>query len=420
MGRILGISGSLRGGSYNSARPRAAGELLDDGVELEIGSIRGIALYDGDIEATQGMPRVRAPFPGHGAPPARAVHCTTSYSTSMTQSPDRPTTRLAGPVPGASHAALHPRNRHRGRYDFARLTRACPELSAFVVTTAAGDASIDFSNADAVRALNRALLKADYGIAHWDIPDGYLCPPVPGRADYVHGLADLLASSNAGVIPRGAGIRALDIGVGANCIYPLLGQRDYGWRFVGSEVDATALAAASAVVQANPGLGDAIELRHQPARGHILAGLLGRDERFDVSMCNPPFHACAEDAARGSRRKWRNLGHVDAGHADARRKAPALNFGGLAGELWCTGGEASFLRRMIRESVGIQTQVFWFSSLVAKAEHLADIHRQLRKAGARDVRVAAMAHGNKRSRFVAWTFLDASQREAWRAARWSA
>lgn len=324
---------------------------------------------------------------------------------------------------------LHPRNRHQGRYDFAQLTRHCPELSAFVRPTPGGEASIDFSDPDAVRALNRALLKVQYGIAHWDIPAGYLCPPIPGRADYLHGLADLLAETNGGEVPRGPSVRALDIGVGANCIYPLLGHSDYGWRFVGAEVDQVALRAAAAIVRANPGLGEAIELRHQPGRGHIFAGVLREGERFDLTLCNPPFHASAADAARGSRRKLRNLGKAapatrsaPAGvgaRAKTVRSAPSLNFGGQATELWCTGGEASFVRRMIRESVGVAGQVLWFSSLVSKSEHLADVHRQLQKVGALAVREVAMAQGAKQSRFVAWTFLDDDARVAWRAARWA-
>lgn len=310
--------------------------------------------------------------------------------------------------PAKARVTLHPRNRHQGRYDFARLAQACPVLPDFLVTSPAGDTSIDFGNAEAVRALNRALLELDYGIAHWDLPAGYLCPPIPGRADYLHGLADLLAEDNGGTIPRGPAIRALDIGVGANCIYPLLGHADYGWRFVGTEIDATAVRAAAAIVQAN-GLGETIELRHQPARGSLFAGVLRDDDRFDLSLCNPPFHASAQDAARGSQRKWRKLDGTA-----ARGPAPLLNFGGRANELWCTGGEASFVRRMVRESAGIQDQVLWFSTLVSKSEHLADVHKQLRKAGAQDVREVAMAQGSKQSRFVAWTFLGTGQRRAWR------
>ncbi|MCM2336646.1 MAG: RlmF-related methyltransferase, partial [Pseudomonas sp.] len=219
-------------------------------------------------------------------------------------------TRTRAPAPGRARAAaptLHPRNRHAGRYDFARLVAARPALARYVVDAPGGDATIDFADPAAVRALNQALLAADYGIAHWDLPPGYLCPPVPGRADYVHALADLLAGSNGGAVPRGAAVRALDVGVGANAIYPLVGHREYGWRFVGTDIDATALRAADAIVRAN-GLAAAIELRHQPRADAVFAGVVQPDERFDVSLCNPPFHASARAAAAGSERKWRNLG----------------------------------------------------------------------------------------------------------------
>ncbi len=323
----------------------------------------------------------------------------------MTSSPQRP---RAKPAAASAQPLLHPRNRHQGRYDLVRLVAVNPALRAHLIRTPAGTDSIDFSKPVAVRELNRALLASDYGIQHWDIPDGYLCPPVPGRVDYLHGLADLLAADNNGVIPRGPGVRALDIGVGANCIYPLLGQAEYGWRFLGSDIDADVLQAANANVQAN-GLGERIALRLQPARGNLFAGLLQADERFELTLCNPPFHASAKEAAQGSQRKLRNLGGTQA----RASKAPALNFGGQANELWCTGGEASFLRRMIRESVDIQQQVLWFSSLVAKSEHLADIRKQLGKAGAAEVREVAMAQGNKQSRFVAWSFHSTTVRKDW-------
>lgn len=326
-------------------------------------------------------------------------------------------TRRTKPFASSARSALHPRNRHQGRYDFNALTVALPALAAFLTTTPAGEASIDFSDPSAVRALNRALLKTQYGIAHWDLPEGYLCPPIPGRADYLHGLADLLAGSNVdaantATIPRGAAIRALDIGTGANLIYPLLGHREYGWRFVGTDIDGKALNAAAAIVDAN-GLRKAIELRHQPDPARIFDGLLRDDDVFDFTLCNPPFHASAEDAARGSQRKWRNLGKADAMRGGAR-----LNFGGQSSELWCAGGESAFVRRMIRESAPIATRVYWFSTLIAKSEHLADVRKQLNQAGAQEVRIVAMAQGNKQSRFVAWTFLGAPQREAWRMARW--
>ena len=312
-----------------------------------------------------------------------------------------------------SKPTLHPRNRHQGRYDFPQLIKSSPQLGQFMITNPHGKPSIDFANPDAVRVFNRALLKAQYGIQHWDIPADYLCPPIPGRADYIHVLADLLAEENGGEIPRGAQVQALDIGVGANCIYPLLGHSDYRWRFTGSDIHATALAAAGAIVQAN-GLGKAISLRQQSNRKHILLGLLKGDERFDLTLCNPPFHASREEATRGSQRKWRALGK-----ADPKRKLPVLNFGGQNNELWCEGGEIRFVSQLVAESASLGQQVLWFTSLVSKASNLPGIQAALKKAGALEQRVVEMGQGQKQSRMIAWTFQDAATRQAWRQQRWS-
>ena len=338
----------------------------------------------------------------------------------MSLPPKRPN-RKPSPAPGkpaagkpdAAKGQLHPRNKHQGRYDFPALIKASPELAAFVIINPYGNESIDFADPAAVKVFNRALLKQFYGIAHWDIPADYLCPPIPGRADYLHYLADLLAASNSGEIPRGARVRALDIGVGANCIYPLLGHREYAWQFLGSDIATSAIASAKTIVQSNPGLSEAIELRQQRDSGHIFQGLLHADERFDLTLCNPPFHANAEEASSGSKRKWRNLGKLD-----PKRKLPMLNFGGQAAELWCKGGEAAFVSQLIKESAEIGQQVLWFSSLISKAGNLPGVYSALKKAGALQVQTVEMAQGQKQSRFVAWTFQTPEQQQAWRKARW--
>ena len=139
---------------------------------------------------------------------------------------------------------LHPRNKHRQRYDFDRLSAACPDLKKFVALNKWGDDSIDFSDAEAVKMLNKALLIHFYDVKDWDIPPTYLCPPIPGRADYIHHIADLLADNNSGKIPVGSKIKCLDIGVGANCVYPIIGRAEYGWGFVGSDIDPLAIRSA--------------------------------------------------------------------------------------------------------------------------------------------------------------------------------
>ncbi|QYM79636.1 23S rRNA (adenine(1618)-N(6))-methyltransferase RlmF [Horticoccus luteus] len=293
---------------------------------------------------------------------------------------------------------LHPRNRHAAGYDFAALLRTCPDLAPFVRPSPVGTATIDFADPTAVVALNRALLRHHYGIAHWEIPPGYLCPPVPGRADYLHHVADLLATDHANAIPRGSSVRVLDLGVGANCIYPLLGVCDYGWHFVGTEIDPAALASARRIVAANPALHGAIELRLQRSSAQLFAGVVAPGETFAVSLCNPPFHASAAEAAAGTTRKLRHL------HGTARRTAPALNFGGRPHELWCDGGEPAFIRRLILQSAAHPHLCGWFTTLVSRAENLPAIARLLADVKAADARVIPMAQGQKKSRLVAWRF----------------
>ncbi len=286
---------------------------------------------------------------------------------------------------------LHPRNRFRGRYDFAKLSAASPPLAPFVRANVHGDASIDYADPAAVRALNQALLLHGYGVKAWDLPSGYLCPPIPGRSDYIHHLADLLAAG--GAVPRGKAVRVLDIGVGANCIYPLIGAAEYGWHFVGADIDPVAVRCAGTIAGAFP---RQIECRLQPSARQCFSGVIKHGERFAATMCNPPFHASAAEAAAGTRRKIQNLGGT----------RPTLNFGGTSGELWCEGGELAFIQRMIAQSAERPDCCQWFTTLVAKSEHLPRLRAALRTARATGVKTIEMAQGQKRSRILAWTFAE--------------
>jgi 23S rRNA (adenine1618-N6)-methyltransferase len=304
---------------------------------------------------------------------------------------------------------LHPRNRFRSGYDFQRLIGCCPALAAFVAPTAYGGESIDFANPAAVKTLNQALLKSSYGLQNWDLPPGHLCPPVPGRSDYLHHLADLLAEGDSSNPPRGPAVVALDIGVGANCIYPLIGASEYGWRFVGTEIDPSALRWAQNIVAANASVAGLIECRLQPSALNAFRDVVHLGEHFDVSLCNPPFHASASEAAAGTRRKLRNL------NLGGKRAAPpVLNFGGKAGELWCAGGELGFVQRLIAQSAERPDTCLWFTSLISKSAHLPRLYQALDAARVAEVKTLEMAQGQKRSRILAWTFLNPEARRAWR------
>jgi 23S rRNA (adenine1618-N6)-methyltransferase len=300
---------------------------------------------------------------------------------------------------------LHPANSHRSGYDFKQLCKSSPGLKAFVYLNQYSDESIDFSNPDAVKALNKALLKYFYGVEHWDIPEGYLCPPIPGRADYIHYASDLLSEINNGVIPRGNKIHVLDIGAGANCVYPLIGSSVYDWQFTGTDIDPVAIRSAKNIVSLNAAFQDKIIFRLQANKANIFKGIIKRGEGFDITICNPPFHASLQEAQASTATKWKKLG--------TGKPASALNFGGQKTELWCYGGEAGFIRRMVEQSAMVAQQCLWFSTLVSKKDTLPVIYKALKAVNALDVKTISMTHGQKTSRIVAWTFLNRAEQADW-------
>ena len=301
---------------------------------------------------------------------------------------------------------LHPRNKGNSAYDFEELSKVEPDLKQFIIENERGEQTIDFANAVAVKLLNSGLLKSQYGLTYWDIPAGYLCPPIPGRADYLHYAADLLATSNNGVIPTGDTTRCLDIGSGANCVYPVVGNNIYGWHFVGSDIDAVALENARNIIEKNPHLKDKIEIREQTNRNAYFENIIQSKERYHLSICNPPFHASIYEAQESNARKVANLGVAEAGEVN-------LNFGGQNAELWTRGGEVKFIRKMIIESVNYADKVLWFSSLVSKNENLRAIYGEFAFNGITNYKTIEMAQGNKISRFVAWSFIPENEHTNW-------
>ena len=307
---------------------------------------------------------------------------------------------------------LHIRNKHRERYDFKSLVETCPELAQYVKLNIYDDESIDFANPEAVKMLNKALLKRYYDISEWEIPENYLCPPIPGRADYIHHAADLLGSDNYGRIPSGQKIKCLDIGIGANCVYPIVGVKEYDWFFTGAEIDPVAISSANKIIESNPVLTGKVEIRLQPQPNDIFFGIIQKDERFDLSVCNPPFHASLADAQAGTLRKLNNL------NAE-KTTDPVLNFGGQGSELWCKGGEEKFIENMIRQSKLFSANCLWFSTSVSKQTHLKAIYAALERVEAIEVKTIPMGQGNKSGRIVAWTFFTAEDKKEWINSRWN-
>jgi 23S rRNA (adenine1618-N6)-methyltransferase len=279
---------------------------------------------------------------------------------------------------------LHPKNPFAADYDFDVLARSYPALSNFVFINDYGTNTIKFADKHAVKALNSALLKAHYHII-WDIPDHHLCPPIPGRLDYLLYIADLIPQRN---------IHLLDIGTGANLIYPILATCHFQWLCTASEVDADALEHAQKLIDINSAL-QSIRLRHQKNKNIIFKDIIQQNDSFDVVVCNPPFYKNAQEAEKNNQRKITNL---------KLQEKDTKNFGGRSNELWYKGGEVAFIHKMAIESVLFKNQVHWFTSLISKKDNISSIKRAISKVDPTQLKVVDMSQGNKQSRFVAWTF----------------
>ena len=312
---------------------------------------------------------------------------------------------------------MHSRNRYAQPHDFPALTKVVPSLADHLITTPDGRTSLNFASPQAVRLLNQALLLRDYGLKYWDIPEGNLCPGVPGRLDYIHVLAELLEEDQAQTQVQGKGLReqgakgvkgqgrkekkgstgviGLDIGTGASLIYPILGSKEYGWNFVATDVAKRSLKVAAAIAKFNPGLTKKVNLRHQPESSAVFRNVIRPAERFDFTMCNPPFFESAEAAGAAARLKWEKLGKTTG-------PSPTLNFGGQANELWTVGGEPAFLRQMIRESVDYASQVGWFTTLVSKRGYLKIAEIEFDRHGITDTRIIGIGQGGKLRRVLCW------------------
>jgi len=291
---------------------------------------------------------------------------------------------------------MHARNKNVNGYNFKELIKEFPELKPFSFTNDDQKLSINFTNSDAVKTFNKVLLKKFYGIENWDVPKNYLCPPIPGRADYIHTLADLLAKDNDNAIPKGKKVKILDVGVGANCVYPIVGHIEYGWYFTGIDVDLEALQFADLIARTNPKLNGSLKCIHQTDPSQIFKGVIDDGQKFTATMCNPPFHSSQEKVDKAMVKKWKN--------PKFKNKPMDKSFSGKANELIYPGGEGAFIKKMIQESIEFKDQVKWFTTLVSKQTNLPRFEDKLSQSGVSKKHILEMKQGHKTSRILAWKF----------------
>ncbi len=296
---------------------------------------------------------------------------------------------------------IHARNKNKDRYDLQALIKINTDLANYIKPNIKGEDTIDFSNPVAIKTLNKALLHYYYGIQNWDFPDAFISPSIPNKADYIHHLADILMASNYGNLPEGNKITCHNIGMGATCIYPILGVTEYDWNFIASDIDEKAIVSAQSIVNHNETLKDKIVCKIQTNPKDFFFGIIDRESKIDFSICNPPLYASMEEAETKTQKK----------------NAPYSKHE-IGDEIIYEGGEIGFLQRYVKESKKFANNCFWFSAQVNKTSNQRGMVEFLQELGATQTKSIPMGIGNKSSQIIAWSFLSSEEQIEWKRERW--
>ncbi|KNC54799.1 uncharacterized protein AMSG_01651, partial [Thecamonas trahens ATCC 50062] len=283
----------------------------------------------------------------------------------------------------AGSGRMHPRNLYRELdRSFEELASAYPPLLEVL-----DHGMVRFSDPTALRIFTQALFAVDFGL-RVELPPAHLCPTLPSRLNYLLWLEDLVESGRE-VQGRDSKIWALDIGVGASVVYPLLGATALGWSFVGTEVDSNALEVAKANVAANADVLEAkgVEtvLVAAASENELLQPAMeaeGAPAMFGVTLTNPPFFDEPMDAGSCI---------------------------GSATELATAGGEVGFVARLVMDSVVYRARAVWFTSLIGIKASLAPLLDLLHHGLPFAVRVVhtALYQGRTTRWAIGWSFVAA-------------
>ncbi|KAI9365867.1 hypothetical protein BD770DRAFT_423739 [Pilaira anomala] len=278
---------------------------------------------------------------------------------------------------------MHPRSVFNERPDFGQLAERYDSFKPFIIKGKGDRVHIDFKDPEAVKELNVCLMKEYFDIT-MDFPIDSLCPPVPNRLNYILWLQDLMNDT-----VTTTNIIGIDIGVGASCIYPLLGcANNPNWRFLATDVDSRSIKYAIENVERN-NLQDRIIIRYNPDPNKIF--ILDDTTDYDFCMCNPPFYSSQEEIEQGLLNK---------------ELEPSTVCQGSINEMITEGGELGFISRMIKESVGLGRRIRWYTSLVGLKKTIQPLVRLLKESGISNYVVTTFIQGDTTRWGIAWSFYE--------------
>lgn len=282
---------------------------------------------------------------------------------------------------------MHPRNIYRKPPDFKDLALKYPEFRKFAHQDLSGKVTINFKDAEALRALSRCLLHHDFNLTV-DIPQDRLVPTIPLRLNYLLWLEDILIENSL----QSADITGIDIGTGASCVYPLIGAAHFKWHMLATEIDEVSYQVACKNVEVN-NLQSMITVK-KVSDDTLLASAVDKDRCYEFCMCNPPFYSCETE-----------LDPKIISHSRKLSRAPPHNAPtGSTLELASPGGEIGFIKRMLHDSMKLKNLIRVYTVMMGFKSSVKVVEGLLREANVLSIGTTEFFQGHTTRWGIAWTY----------------
>ena len=240
--------------------------------------------------------------------------------------------------------------------DFLTLIKEFPELKKYILKQNEdneGEFQFDWSNNELSLLMDKSILNYYFDIKYYDIPKGFLIPPIPSRINYINLINSIITKLINDIDIKN--IIGIDIGTGANIIYPILGYSIYKWKFICTEINKEAYNNAKLILQKN-NLENNINIIKQNNKDNIFISILNRENKYIFSMCNPPYYNYENEIK-----------------LEDKKRDNEYNFD----EIYYKNGEYGFFQRYFEESICYKNNVFLYTILIGKKINAENIYDKL-------------------------------------------
>jgi len=274
--------------------------------------------------------------------------------------------------------------------DFSILINIFQELKKYIKEKKEKDEinefTFDWSNNNLSLLMTKCILNYYFDIKYYSIPNNFLIPPVPSRLNYLNTINTLLTSYNAlNNNNKQNNVIGIDIGTGANLIYPLLGYSLYKWIFICSEINNDAYENAKTIITNNK-LEENIKLIKQKYKNLIFVGIINKEEKYFFTMCNPPYYDYEEEIKK-----------------EDKNRDCQYNFD----EIYYKNGEIGFFDEYFEESICYKKNVFLFTILIGKKTNVQIILDKI--SNDKNIKFYDMKRiqtGNNMRYIIYWSFFN--------------